>query len=381
MNPAVQQTESRANILIVEDMYEVQQALAMFLRSIGYSVACAGSSQEALQFIGRDEFDLLLLDLNYRRDTTSGAEGLQLLSVVRGLGIEAPVIAMTAWGSTEIAVEAMHKGACDFLQKPWDNAQLEAMVKRYVGQQRRATDARKREQLEWDDAVAVQRRFLPRELPEVAGFSMAAISRPLRRIGGDYYDVFRTADKLTLCIGDVVGKGIPAALMMANLHAAVKVTAAPWVGPSEVCRRVNQLACSDGDSERLISFFYAVLDIESRTMTYCNCGHNPPILARPEGMALRLNEGGTLIGFRKSQTFVEETIALRSGDRLLLYTDGLPEAENKQAEDFGEDRLTRTLIGAPLATAQELLNYILETAMQHCEGEFQDDVTGVMLCA
>src|SRR3974377_2288383 len=234
MNAAVQQPESLAKILIVEDTYAVQQAIAMFLGPLGYSVACAGSSHEALQFIGRDEFDLLLLDLNYRRDTTSGAEGLHLLSGLRGRGIEAPLIAMTAWGSIDIAVEAMHRGACDFLQKPWDNAQLEAMVRRYVSQQRRATDARKREQFEWDDAVAVQRRFLPRELPLVPGFSMAAISRPLRRIGGDYYDVFRTGNKLTLCIGDVVGKGIPAALMMSNLHAAVKVTTAHWIGPAEV---------------------------------------------------------------------------------------------------------------------------------------------------
>lgn len=381
MNAAIQQPKSLAKILIVEDTYEVQQAMAMFLRTLGYSVACAGSSQEALQLIGRDEFDLLLLDLNYRRDTTSGAEGLQLLSVLRGRGIEAPVIAMTAWGSIDIAVEAMHRGACDFLQKPWDNAQLEAMVRRYVSQQRQITDARKREQLEWDDAVAVQRRFLPRELPQVPGFSMAAISRPLRRIGGDYYDVFRTGNKLTLCIGDVVGKGIPAALMMSNLHAAVKVTAAHWVGPSEVCRRVNQLACSNGDSERLISFFYAVLDIESRTMTYCNCGHNPPILVRREGTALRLSKGGTLIGFRNDQSFAEETITLWSGDRLLLYTDGLSEAENKLAEAFGESRLAQVLTGAQQATAQELLEYVLETAMHHCDGKFEDDVTGVMLCA
>jgi sigma-B regulation protein RsbU (phosphoserine phosphatase) len=381
MNSTAQTRDAVAKILIVEDTYEVQQAIAMFLRTLGYTTVCASSPQEALELIGANEFDLVLLDLNYRRDTTSGAEGLQLLSVLHARGIDAPVIAMTAWGSIDVAVEAMHKGAVDFLQKPWDNAHLKTLVERYVEQRRQVRAARKREQMEWEDAVAVQRRLMPRELPQVPGFSIAAMSRPFGSIGGDYYDVFQMSEKLALCIGDVVGKGIPAALMMSNLQAAVKVTAAHWVSPSEVCRRVNELACSNGESDRLISFFYAVLDTDSRRMTYCNCGHNPPLLARADGSIHRLETGGRVIGFRRDESFAEDTVCLDRGDRLLLYTDGLIEARDRNAEEFGEDRVANLLGAAPCATAQDVLDHVVRAATDYCGDQFQDDVTAVVICA
>src|SRR5512142_2946412 len=147
--------------------------------------------------------------------------------------------------------------------------------------------------MEWQEAAAVHRRLMPRELPQLQGFSIAAFSRPLGYIGGDYYDVFSMGEKVAICIGDVVGKGVPAALMMSNLQAAVKVTAAHWVSPAEVCSRVNHLACSNGASDKFISFFYAVIDRQTHRLDYCNCGHNAPILHRTTGLQERLETGGT----------------------------------------------------------------------------------------
>jgi phosphoserine phosphatase RsbU/P len=371
------QVES-ANILVVEDQLEVQQAIAMLLETLGYNVVGARSPEEALERVGREQFDLVLLDLNYRRDTTSGAEGLELLSLLRSKGIQAPVIAMTAWGSIELAVQAMHGGACDFLQKPWDNSHLIRLVNQHIVREQVARSSRVRQEMEWQDAVAVHRRLMPRELPQLKGFSIAAISRPLGYIGGDYYDVFSMGEKVAICIGDVVGKGVPAALMMSNLQAAVKVTAAHWVNPSDLCQRVNQLACNNGASDKFISFFYAVLDLRTRKLTYCNCGHNPPILKRANGSVERLLVGGTLIGLRPGELYHEAYVSLAAGDQLVLFTDGVSEVENESGDQYGEQRIIEQLNGQ---SATEILDGIVRDVTSHCKGVFSDDATGVVLCA
>jgi phosphoserine phosphatase RsbU/P len=371
------QVES-ANILVVEDQLEVQQAIAMLLETLGYNVVGARSPEEALERVGREQFDLVLLDLNYRRDTTSGAEGLELLSLLRSKGIQAPVIAMTAWGSIELAVQAMHGGACDFLQKPWDNSHLIRLVNQHIVREQVARSSRVRQEMEWQDAVAVHRRLMPRELPQLKGFSIAAISRPLGYKGGDYYDVFSMGEKVAICIGDVVGKGVPAALMMSNLQAAVKVTAAHWVNPSDLCQRVNQLACNNGASDKFISFFYAVLDLRTRKLTYCNCGHNPPILKRANGSVERLLVGGTLIGLRPGELYHEAYVSLAAGDQLVLFTDGVSEVENESGDQYGEQRIIEQLNGQ---SATEILDGIVRDVTSHCKGVFSDDATGVVLCA
>jgi phosphoserine phosphatase RsbU/P len=379
-NSVLQNIQPATAILVVEDQPEVQQALRMLLAPHGHEVTLASTPEEALEDVGQKRFDLVLLDMNYRRDTTSGMEGLQLLSLLRSRGIDAPVIAMTAWGSVEVAVKAMHGGACDFVQKPWDNQHLLRLVDQHIDEQRKKASSRIRQEREWQEAVAVHRRLMPHDVPRVAGFSLAAVSRPAGYIGGDYYDFFTMGQRLALCIGDVVGKGLPAALMMSNLQAAVKVTAAHWVAPSEVCRNVNELACSNGADDKFISFFYAVLDLPTRRLTYSNCGHNQPILLRADGSVERLHCGGTLIGFRCTENFQEGSLPLLPGDRLLLFTDGLSEAEDSDMEPFGEDRLVETLREAS-GTAKDSLDFIFSTVDSHCGSKFQDDVTAVMLFA
>jgi sigma-B regulation protein RsbU (phosphoserine phosphatase) len=371
--------ESSASILVVEDQLEVQLAIAMLLETSGYNVVGARSPEEALERVAREQFDLVLLDLNYRRDTTSGAEGLELLSLLRSQGIHAPVIAMTAWGSIELAVQAMHGGACDFLQKPWDNSHLVRLVNQHIAREQKDRSTRVRQEMEWQDAVEVHRRLMPRELPKLEGFSIAAISRPLGYIGGDYYDVFSMGEKVAICIGDVVGKGVPAALMMSNLQAAVKVTAAHWVNPSDLCQRVNQLACSNGASDKFISFFYALLDLRTRKLTYCNCGHNPPILKRADGAVERLQAGGTLIGLRGGEFYQEAYVSLEPGDQLVLFTDGLSEVENEVGDQYGEDRIIEQLKSGQTAT--QLLDGIVQDVTSHCRQVFSDDATGLVLCA
>ena len=372
--------EDPGKILVIEDQAEVRQAIAMLLAMARYQTFAAQSPEEALEQVRRETFDLILLDLNYRRDTTSGAEGLQLMSLLRAQGIDAPIIAMTAWGSIELAVEAMHGGANDFLQKPWDNSHLLRLVSQHLAQQRQQRSIRVRRQMELDDAIAVHRRLLPRELPALPGFTIAANSRSFDHIGGDYYDVLSMGDKIAICIGDVVGKGLPAALMMSNLQAAVKVTAAPWVAASELCQRVNDLAFSNGAADKFISFFYSVLNLRTQRLTYCNCGHNAPILLRKDGTVERLEAGGTLIGIRRDELFQESTVSLDPGDRLLLFTDGLSEVEDSDDHQYGEERLTQQFSAISGNSAQECLDDVLQAVSTHCNSRFLDDATAVVLC-
>lgn len=370
-----------ARILIVEDQFEVREALSMLLSDLGHRITPSSSPEEALDHLAREQFELILLDMNYRRDTTSGTEGLRLLSLMRSRGIDAPVIAMTAWGSVDIAVEAMHRGACDFVQKPWDNAHLLRLVAKHIAEQRSRRESQRRERREWEEAVAVQRRLMPAALPTVEGLSMAAISRPFGFVGGDYYDVFEMGSKIAICIGDVVGKGVPAALMMSNLQAAVKVTAANGVAPSEVCSRVNELVCSNGACDKFVSFFYAVIDRHTKRIDYCNCGHNAPILLRSEGKCERLEAGGTLLGLRKNELFAEGRVTLQAGDRLLLFTDGIPEAENESGEAFGEERLHQLLNDDLAQDVERILQNIIDKASDFCQAGFNDDVTALLVCA
>lgn len=379
--PAIAGTnDDPGKILVIEDQAEVRQAIAMLLATARHETVAAQSPEEALEQVRRENFDLILLDLNYRRDTTSGAEGLQLMSLLRAQGIDAPIIAMTAWGSIELAVEAMHTGANDFLQKPWDNSHLLRLVSQHLAQQRQQRSVRVRRKLELEDAIAVHRRLLPRELPVLPGFTIAASSRSFDHIGGDYYDVLGMGEKVAICIGDVIGKGLPAALMMSNLQAAVKVTAAPWVAPSELCQRINELAFSNGASDKFISFFYAVLNVRTHRLTYCNCGHNSPILVRHTGSVERLDKGGTLIGIRKDELFQESTLTLEPGDRLLLFTDGLSEAEDSEGRQYGEENLVEQFSTNRSKPAIETLNDILQNVEIHCNSRFSDDVTAVTLC-
>jgi sigma-B regulation protein RsbU (phosphoserine phosphatase) len=367
-------------ILVIEDQPEVRQAIAMLLATARYETVAAQSPEEALEQVRLGSFDLILLDLNYRRDTTSGAEGLQLMSLLRAQGIDVPIIAMTAWGSIELAVAAMHTGANDFLQKPWDNSHLLRLVSQHLAQQRQQRSIRVRRKMELEDAIAVHRRLLPRELPTLPGFTLAASSRSFDHIGGDYYDVLSMGEKVAICIGDVIGKGLPAALMMSNLQAAVKVTAAPWVSPSELCQRINELAFSNGASDKFISFFYAVLNVRTQKLTYCNCGHNAPILLRANGLVERLEHGGTLIGIHKDELFQESTLALQPGDRLLLFTDGLSEAEDAEGRQYSEERLVAEFSANAANSAQETLNHILQSVDAYCNSRFSDDATAVTLC-
>src|SRR6185295_5665035 len=215
--------EMTPRILIADDQPDLLDALKLLLKGQGIEYDAVTSPDAAVRALESAAFDLVLMDLNYTGDTTSGREGIDLLARVQAFDRLLPVVVMTGWGSVDLAVEAMRRGVRDFVQKPWDNAHLLATVKHEIaeGRARRKRDAAERRELA--EALKIQKRLLPQQVPQIEGWELAVSWQPASGVGGDCFDTIRFADtRLAISIADVVGKGIPAALLMSNLQAAVR---------------------------------------------------------------------------------------------------------------------------------------------------------------
>lgn len=238
------------------------------------------------------------------------------------------------------------------------------------------------EEVEFEQARAMQQVLLPTTLPRLDGFDIAGMWQPARSVGGDYYDAIAVGDgKAALCIADVAGKGMSAALLMASLQAAVKATASADMPPSRVCNKVRQVVTGNLAGGTFITFFYGLLDTAARTLTYCNAGHNPPLLVRRSGEVERLDVGGSVLGrLFRDETYDEATVTLAAGDRVVLFTDGVSEAR-RGGEDFGDERLIDVVRSNRELGAEELQEKIVEAITAFTSGSFGDDVTLVVIGA
>jgi phosphoserine phosphatase RsbU/P len=387
----VRTMESR--ILIADDQPDVLRALCLLLKGHGYSTETVTSPSDLLEAVQRSEFDLLLMDLNYARDTTSGREGLDLLTRLKAMESVPPIVVMTGWATVGIAVEAMQRGVTDFVEKPWTNSQLLEVLRKQIrlGRERREsalravqeTQAQKviasqfhQQEHEIAEARAIQQGFLPKEIPQLTGYEIASAWESARVVGGDYFDVLPfDGETCGLCIADVAGKGLPAALLMSNLQAAVRGLASPSLAPEELCARLNTHLCRNMASDRFVTLFYAQLNGRERRLRYVSAGHNSPFILHGDGSHERLREGGVVLGVFPNQAFKSEVIQLRSGDRLVLFTDGVTEACNGEDEEFGEERLLGVLHENRGQTATEIQKKILQAASEFSRAPWRDDAT------
>jgi serine phosphatase RsbU (regulator of sigma subunit) len=196
-----------------------------------------------------------------------------------------------------------------------------------VARGREQAVARERLEREMATARAIQERLLPHEAPLLAGFEMSGTSLPSRQVGGDYFDFLKLPDgRLGLAIGDVSGKGMPAALLMSNLQASLQGQVIHPSSVSEIVGRVNDLLVRSTDPHMFTTFFYGVLDRDVATFTSTNAGHNPPLLCRAGGTLERLTVGGLLLGMLPDQEYAQQVVQLDPGDVIVLYTDGITEA-------------------------------------------------------
>ena len=368
--------------LIADDQADVLDALRLLLKGEGYQIEVVSSPAAVIETLQQREFDVLLMDLNYARDTTSGREGLDLLPRIQAIDSSLPIVVMTAWSTVTLAVEAMRRGVSDFVQKPWENSHLLDMLRTQVERARSERLRRFLEELERKDTQETERGLLPRRLPEVPGFGLAGTSRPVRGVGGDYFDVRELGEgKVALAIGDVIGKGVPAALLMSNLQAAVRAFAAPDLLPAALCEKVNRVVSNNVGVGKFITFFYCLLDVASRRLAYTNAGHTTPIVVRSDGSTIRLNRGGAALGVTYASDYEQDELELFSGDRVIWFTDGVTEAVNSEDQEFGEERLIDLLAEDRKLSAEELEKKVLARVSEFSGGSFQDDATLIVLCA
>jgi sigma-B regulation protein RsbU (phosphoserine phosphatase) len=384
-------------ILIADDQQDVLDALRLLLKGHGYAIETVSSPAALLASLNRAEFDLILMDLNYARDTTSGREGLDALGLLKDREDAPPVVAMTGWATVGLAVETMQFGVSDFVEKPWNNTKLLEILEKQIGlgrerreSQRRAAEQKRlqeealahlqEQEREIAEARAIQQQLMPRELPQFAGYAIAGAWQSAGTVGGDYFDVLPLGeDSFGFCIADVAGKGMPAALLMSNLQAAVRGLVAVSLSPETLCARLNSLIFRNTAADRFITFFYGQLDGESRTLRYVNAGHNAPFVLHRDGSHERLREGGMVLGVFSGHSYALGVAQLEPGDRLFLFTDGLTEACNAGEVEFGEARLLKLLLENAALAPEALQKKTLAAISEFNGGRWNDDATVLVL--
>jgi sigma-B regulation protein RsbU (phosphoserine phosphatase) len=368
------------SILIAEDQEHVREALAMLLRAHGYRVLLCASPQEALGVASQQLPELALVDMNYRRDSTSGVEGLNLIESLRRLDSTLPIVALTAWGDVDLAVHAMKSGASDFIEKPWRNDSLIEKVQSLIRHSRDMRVVQRISEHERQDAQQLQTRIVPRRHVVVGSIELFGDSVPAGAVGGDYFGVWQpNPESLHICVADVSGKGTPGALIAAMLYASVSTLSASGDGAEKIVSEVEAILYDQLGEGHYVTLFYGVMDLKTHILEYVNAGHCPPIVRRSAGAIELLGPTRPVLGLLGQQAAGAERVRLNGGDGLALYTDGITEAADGNGEEFGPERLTNILSGDGLAKLQELHGRILADVRGHASGKLTDDATLVLV--
>lgn len=244
-------------------------------------------------------------------------------------------------------------------------------------------EALEKQKLEEELQIAkeIQKNLLPKFLPQIPEIEFAADSIPSKQIGGDYYDILQISDTLyTVAIGDVSGKGVPAALLMANLQAFLKVTAKQNLPIDEATGLINNLITENTSDGRFITFFWLTLDAAAKKLHYVNAGHNPPLFIR-EGKIRHLDKGGIIFGVAPTMMpYAVEEVSLQKDDLIVLFTDGVTEAKNPDDDEFSDERFESLILKSANAGANELMKIIKDDVREFVKGTPQsDDITVVIL--
>ncbi|MFI5184966.1 MAG: PP2C family protein-serine/threonine phosphatase [Vicinamibacteria bacterium] len=371
-------------ILIADDQADVRLALHLLLKGGGYRTECVDSPEAVLAALEHGAFDLLLMDLNYARDTTSGTEGLALLPRIRAVDPSVAIVVMTAWATIHVSVEAMRRGASDFVLKPWDNAALLGLVRAQLEERARRIEAQVAEPgaprpAARDLALArrVQSRLLPQTRPSLLTLECAGSCVQAGAVGGDAYDFIPLGPgRLAFSLADASGKGIAAALLMANLQASVRSIVAP--DPADLAsalRTLNALFLASTAPEHYATLFLGIYDDESRRLRYANCGHNPPVLLRANGSIERLEPTAPVVGLLDEWSCETAERRLSPGDTLLVFSDGVTEARDDRGEEFGEGRLMSALAALATLPVAAVPAAISATVEAFAGGHHEDDLT------
>jgi sigma-B regulation protein RsbU (phosphoserine phosphatase) len=364
-----------AKVLVVEDEPGIALGLEDSLRLEGYQVEVVTNGANASRRALDEPFDLILLDVMLPEKN-----GFEVCRDLRRAGLDAPIIFLSARTLEADRISGLDLGANDYVTKPFSPRELMARVRGLL----RSVESNRRDQRqlkeEMDAASRVQQRLFPSSQPAIRGLDYAGVCRPALSVSGDYYDFLALPSGcLALLVADVCGKGMPAALLAASLHAAVRAYApAADRNCGEMLANVNRLLFEATSAERFATVCCAVYDPADRTLTWANAGHCPPLLVQASSTCVQLESLTPPAGMLPVIPAVQRTIQLAAGDRLVIFSDGVTEACDQAGEEFGEERLLQLVRGFPRLPASGLCGAILNEVKAFSHGCQQaDDLTVV----
>lgn len=378
-------------ILIADDEPDlevlIRQKFRRQIRDKLYEFVFARDGAEALEKLKEDpEIRLVLSDINM-----PNMDGLTLVGKIKEENPLIQPVIVSAYGDMTNIRIAMNRGAFDFLTKPIDFQDFEITLTKTLHQAELMVQAEHtREQLaainrELEIARQMQQSILPRVFPpfrNMERIDIHAVMHAARNVGGDFYDFFAIDDdRLGVVIGDVSGKGVPAAFFMAIARTLLKAVAMRGEPPGQVIDEVNLLLCGDTTSELFVTLFYAVVHARTGEVQYCIAGHNPPYVLQsgrpPKQMSIT---GDTVVGMLEDLEFHTCSTRLQPGDVLFLYTDGITEAMDPARNQFGEERLEAYLARAASGPTAAMIQGVVEEVKEFAAGAAQsDDLTALAL--
>ena len=375
-------------ILVVDDEPDLEplvlQRMRRHIRSGQYIFTFAQNGIEALECLREDEEILIVLsDINMPK-----MDGLTLLENIPSVNPNVRSVIISAYGDMKNIRTAMNRGAFDFVTKPVDFDDLKLTIERTLQHLLEWTEAlAARDRLvtiqnELSVASTMQQSILPRSFPTSDLYDVYASMKPARSVGGDFFDiVMLDAGRVGIAIADVSDKGVPAALFMMSSRTLLKGSAIGMEAPGEVLREVNDLLCENNDTAMFVTLFYAVYDPLSGRLTYANGGHNTPVIVDTTGGSRQLPmTGGVALGLMSGLEYDHDSVVLRPGETVVLYTDGVTEAMNLEKEEFGMERLEQMFEGSPPNNAKTA-NDLIFGAVNEFAGDApqSDDITCMTL--
>jgi phosphoserine phosphatase RsbU/P len=379
-------------ILVVDDEPDLEQLIRQkFRRNIRdnefeFLFARSGADAVAKLEVERD-VELVLTDINMPE-----MDGLTLLGKIDELNAKAlKSVVVSAYGDMENIRVAMNRGAFDFVTKPINLDDLEKTIHKALRESSIIKEAlRTRDQLiaiqqELNVATEIQMSMLPRALPsadERRGIDIFATMKPAKEVGGDLYDFFKVGEhRIGFVIGDVSGKGVPAALMMGISRTLLRGAGREGLSAHACLAHVNRIVSEEILPSMFVTVFYGIFDAQTGELEYCSGGHNPPYLLGEDGSVRALNEAGGLpVGVLGDAKYSSAHVQLRANETVIVYTDGVTEATDVNEEEFGEKRLEDLLSRMKARTAQNIVEETVAAVNEFAKGVPQgDDITCLAL--
>ena len=381
-------TDRPYKILVVDDEEDIQplflQRMRRDIRAGRYEFVFAGTGVEALERLNADPtIDMVVTDINMPE-----MDGLTLLDQIPSVDPNIRSIIISAYGDMKNIRTAMNRGAFDFVTKPLDFADLQVTIDRtlrHMVEWRDVLSSRDKLvalQNELDIANQMQQSILPTVFPQSPEYGVFASMEPARNVGGDFYDVIRLDDgRIGLAVADVSDKGVPAALMMMSSRTLLKGAAIGNLEPGKVLQEVNDLLNNENEAAMFVTVFYVVYDPATGEFTYANGGHNPPLVIHADGSSDLLPlTNGIALGVAPGIEYEQKTVVLAPGDTVLLYTDGVTEAMNRDHEQFGVERLKSTFSLAPPTDPRQANDEVFRAVHEFVGDTLQsDDITCLTL--